>query len=288
MVGLLPAIGRAAQPAPQRIVVLDALALPPSFQKANVAARVEQGVAAAIRAHGWEPIPIETDCRDLGCAGAVAGAAKTLYVLILVGRYVATDTYATDVGVSLWRDGSVIASRSENDEEAERGKPAGGTVLRCGPPDGTCTPDLLMTKLQQYAAKILEDETAALRARAAAAVPAPLQVAGPPSPVLLATPSGEDRSRRAWGWSLVGAGALLAGGAIALWAFNGAKTHCNPVVGDPDDCRYEWRTTTAAAITGGAAVAALAGGTAILLFDGNSSRLALSLHPSGVGLGGRF
>lgn len=271
-----------------RVVVLDALVLPASFQKANVRATVEQGVTETVRTRGWEPVSIATECRDLGCAGAVAKAAKTLYVLILVGRYAANDTYATDVGVSLWRDGSIVASRSETDEEAEHNRSATGVVLRCGPPDGTCTPQLLATKLQQYAAKLLEDESAAARARVAAAVAVPPA----PQPAAPATLSGvpveDGRGGRILGWSLVGAGVLLGGGALALWAANGSKTHCNAVAGDTDGCRFERRTNTAAVVTGFTAVAAGAAGIVVLVVDRGSSRMALSVHPSGLSLQGRF
>jgi len=283
---LVSSVARAGEPATQ-VVVLDALVLPPSLEKAKVRARVEQGVAETVRAHGWEPVSIATDCRDLGCAGAVARAAKTLYVLILVGRYSANDTYATDVGVSLWRDGNVIASRSETDEEAEHDKSATGVVLRCGPPDGTCTPQLLTTKLEQYAAKLLDDESAAVRARAAAAtLPAAPPPASPPPPPVV--PVEDGRGGRILGWSLVGAGVLLGGGALALWAANGSQTHCSAAAGDTDGCRFERRTGTAAVVTGLAAVAATAAGVVILIIDRGPSRLALSVHPSGVSLEGRF
>jgi len=283
---LVSSVARAGEPA-TRVVVLDALVLPASLEKAKVRARVEQGVAETVRAHGWEPVSIATDCRDLGCAGAVARAAKTLYVLILVGRYSANDTYATDVGVSLWRDGNVIASRSETDEEAEHDKSATGVVLRCGPPDGACTPQLLTSKLEQYAAKLLEDENAAARARA---MPAAALPAAPPPVAPVAPPAApvENGGGRILGWSLVGAGVLLGGGALALWAANGSQTHCNATTGDADGCRFERRTGTAAVVTGLAAVAAAAAGVVILLVDRGPSRLALSVHPSGVSLEGRF
>ena len=90
------------------------------------------------------------------------------------------------------------------------------------------------------------------------------------------------------GWSLVGAGALLGGGAIAFWAANGSKTHCTTVAGDADGCRFERHTTTAAVVTGLAAVGAVAAGVVVLVLDRPSSRLALSVHPSGLSLGGTF
>ena len=284
---LSSAIARAAEPAP-RVVLLDALVLPAALEQTNLRSKAEQAVAEAARAHGWEPVSIATECHDLGCAGAVARAAKSLYVLILIGRFVANDTYATDVGVSLWRDGAVIASRTEADEDAERAKTSTGVVLRGGPPDGACTPQLLTTKLEQYGVRLLDDESAAIRARAAA--PA-LRTAPPPAspaPALPALPPDEGRPGRVWGWSLLGAGAVLAGGAITLWAFNGSNVHCGAVAGDADDCRFERRTATATIISGAAALAAVAGGVVLLSLDRGPAHVALAVHPSGLTLGGQF
>lgn len=286
---LSSALARAAEPAP-RVVLLDALVLPSALEQTNLRSKAQQAVAEAVGAHGWEPVSIATECHDLGCAGAVARAAKSIYVLILIGRFVANDTYATDVGVSLWRDGAVIAFRTEADEDAERAKTSTGVVLRCGPPDGACTPQLLTTKLEQYAARLLDDESAALKARAAAAAPA-LRTAPPvasPSPAVPALPPDEGRPGRVWGWSLLGAGAVLAGGAITLWAFNGSKVHCGAVAGDADVCRFERKTTTAAIISGAAALAAVAGGVVLLSIDRGPAHVALAVHPSGLTLGGQF
>lgn len=281
---------RGADP-PPRLVLLDALVLPPRLEKANVRATVEQRVAEAAHAHGWEAVSIATDCRDLGCAGAVARAAKTLYVLILVGRYAAGDTYATDLGASLWHEGNVISSRSESDELAERDKVPGAVMLRCGPPDGACTPELLISKLESYAGKLLDQESAAIKARAAAAAVVALPPPAPaPAPVVPIGPTPQEgRGGRILGWSLVGGGVVLAGGAIALWAANSSDTQCNTVPGDSAGCRSQRKTTTAAVIAGvGAAAAAAAGVVVLLTADRAPARLALSVHPSGVSLEGRF
>ena len=72
--------------------------------------------------------------------------------------------------------------RTEADEEAELQK-SGGLFLPCGPPDGACTPDLLTTKLEQYAGRLLDGENAAITARAAAtAVTAAPAIATPVAP----------------------------------------------------------------------------------------------------------
>jgi hypothetical protein len=275
---------QAAEPAP-RVVLLDALTLPAAFEQANVHGKVRDALAAAVRRHGWEPVSITTQCHDLTCAGAVAREAKTVYVLILAGRYAATDTFATDVGVSFWRDGSVVAMRTEGDEEAELQK-SGGLFLPCGPPDGACTPDLLTTKLEQYAGRLLDGENAAIKARAAAAAVTTAPVIATPVVPSIPPATVEGRGKRILGWSLLGAGALAGGGALALWAYNGSDVQCSSLPGD--HCRAERHTTTAAIITGSAALAAAIGGVVLLSIDRGDGRVALSVHPSGLSVGGTF
>jgi hypothetical protein len=275
----------AAEPAPS-VVLLDALTLPATFEQTNVHGKVRDAVAAAVRRHGWEPVSITTQCHDLTCAGAVAREAKTVYVLILAGRYAATDTFATDVGVSFWRDGSVVAMRTEADEEAELQK-GGGLFLPCGPPDGACTPELLATKLEQYAGRLLDDENAAIKVRAAAAtVGTAPAITTPVAPSIPPSSAEQGRGKRILGWSLVGAGALAGAGAIALWAYNGSGVQCSSLPGD--HCRAERHTATAAIVTGSAALAAVVGGVVLLSIDRGDGRLALSVHPSGVSVGGAF
>jgi hypothetical protein len=284
----LPSRARAEDASP-RVVYLDAVVLPPALENTDIRRKVIEAISESALAHGWKPVWIPTECTDLGCAGAVARSARALYVLMLTGRFAANDTYATDVGVVLWRDGVVIASRSEEDEEAEA-RASGGKVMRCGPPDGACTKQLFASKLEQYALRVLEAEAAASRAReaaaaAAAAPPAPVQ---PPPPLVPVTPPEEHTGRRALAWSLVGGGVVVGAGAIALWALNGSKVQCNAVPADTDDCRAERRTGTAALVAGGLGVAAAAAGVVLLVVDRRSGRLALSVHPSGVSVGGTF
>jgi hypothetical protein len=268
------------------VVLLDALTLPATFEQANVHGKVRDAVAAAVRRHGWEPVSITTQCHDLTCAGAVAREAKTVYVLILAGRYAATDTFATDVGVSFWRDGSVVAMRTEANEEAELQK-SGGLFLPCGPPDGACTPELLTTKLEQYAGRLLDDENAAIKARAAAAtVGAAPAITSPAAPSIPPPPVEQARGKRILGWSLIGAGALAGAGALTLWAYNGSDVQCSSLPGD--HCRAERHTTTAAIVTGSAALAAVVGGVVLLSIDRGEGHVALSVHPSGVSVGGTF
>jgi hypothetical protein len=280
-------VGAFAEAIPRRVVLLDALELTPALEKANARQRVRDAVMVSVREHGWEPVAISTECHDFGCAGTVASSAKTLYVLILVGRFVPNELFATDVGVSLWRDGGIVSRRTEADEVSETQKPASGPVLLCGPPGGACTLPLLTSKLQAYSVKILDQESAAIREKETAAAAA---AAGPPAARVMprpVVPSQDDGSQgRILGWSLVGVGAALIAGGAGLWAFNNSEIDCHDVPNS--GCRKYRQTTTAAAIVGVAGVAALGGGVVMLLLNRNPTRVALSLHPSGVIVGGTF
>jgi hypothetical protein len=268
-------------------VLLDALTLPASFEQANVRAKVRAAVEGAVRRRGWEPVSITTGCRNLDCAGAVAREAKTVYALLLTGQYAGTDTFATDVGVWFWRDGSVVASRTDTDEEAELEKLKGSLFMPCGPPDGACTPDLLTTKLEQYAGRLLDNENAAIKARATAAAVATTPAIITPPPASVPGPVVEQgRRKRIFGWSLIGAGVLAGAGAVALWAYDGRQFECSSLPGD--SCRSEHRAKTAAIVTGAAGIAAVIGGVVLLSIDRGDGRMALSVHPSGISVGGTF
>ncbi len=274
---------------PVRVAILDTISFTPALERVNARQRVEEGVASVARARGWEPVTVASDCRDAGCASALAAQARVPYVLILVGRFVAADTYATDVGVALWHDGTVVGTKTETEEDAER---ATGTAAgpRCGPPDGTCTPQLLESKLEQYTARVLDDESTAARARRLAAI-TPV-AATPPAPIVAVPPLPADQGSRVGrivGWSLVGAGVALGGGAVAFWVANSSKTHCSPAVpADVDGCRYQWHTTTPAIVLGVAGAAAAAAGVVLLISERPASRLALTVHASGIGFEGSF
>ena len=285
----LPASGTVAYAS--RVVLLDALVLTPALERSNSRLGIEQAVMAVVRGRGWEPVSVTTDCKDLGCAAAVAASAKAMYVLILSGRFVPDETYAADVGASLWRDGSVVASRTETDEEADAEKTPAGmeTFFRCGPPSGACTTKILTVKLQQYATKLIGDEDAARARRAAEAGPpaaAALAAHAPasPTPIVPSPLEAKSGTSKVVGWSLVGAGALMLAGGGVLWAANNSDTDCHGVAG----CRREWRTHGAAIATGVAGILAIGGGVALLVINRESSSLALYMQPTGVVLGGIF
>lgn len=128
------------------------------------------------------------------------------------------------------------------------------------------------------------------RARATATVSSsdgrrPVLVA-PAAPVPSAPPS---HSRRWIGWTLVVGGAAAGIGAGIIWNKDKDAAGCVPVAGDGDPCRELHRTIVPAVVLGAGAVVALVAGSIVLLSgrDGEP-RLALSVQPSAVLLGGRF
>ncbi len=282
-------------PTGPRVAVVDELVLTPALERAKSRAAIDQAVTAAIDDRGWQAVVVPTDCHDLACTSAVAKAANTPYAVVLSGRFVPSETYAADVGVALWRDGAAVSSRGEADEEADAQREGGDLrkFLRCGPPSGACTAQLLTSKLQRYVGTLIEEEISAIRARQAASIAAATQPRAPAPPVLVppppqSTPAEGGGRNRVLGWSLTGLGAALGAGAIGLWAFNRTGLDCHDVAGDSSGCRRFRSTGTAAAVTGAAAVAAAGVGLAILFLDRGPAHVALSMGSSSLSLGGRF
>jgi hypothetical protein len=274
--------------------VVDTLVLTPALERAQSRAAIEQAVTTVISAKGWQPVVVPTLCHDLACTSAAAMAAHTPYAVVLSARFVPNETYAADVGVALWRDGAAVSSRGEADEEADAQKTGDDLrrFLRCGPPGGACTAQLLTSKLQRYVGRLIEDESSAIRVRQTASIAdatqprasAPLALPPPPQSIL----AEEGGGNRFLGWTLVGAAAALGAGAIGLWAFNHTGLDCHDVAGDGSGCRQFRSTGTAAALTGTAAVAVAGLGVAILCLDRGPAHVALSVGSSSLGLGGHF
>jgi hypothetical protein len=242
-------------------------------------------VAATVKQHGWEPLS-GGDCHDLACASPAAATAGTPYALVLLGSFAAGQDYATDVGASLLRDGKAIARRTEEDEEAEFERSGvGGAFLKCGPPTGFCSAPLITSKLQQYAASLLDAESTAIRTRAdaaAAVVTAPPRTVPPTAAAPKAPVAQQGGARSVVGWSLISAGMVLGGAAVGVWAYDNTGTDCHT------ECRMYQDTTRAALLTGLGALVTAGAGVAVLLLDRGPTRLALSVHPSGLALGGTF
>jgi hypothetical protein len=285
---LTASVARAA--VPTRVLIVDAVDFPPVLEKSNARQRMNDAVTSTVTEHGWEPVP-SADCHDFTCAGPAAAAAKAPYALILSGYYArgGEAMYATDVGASLWHDGNVIARRTEVDEQAEAEKSATAVFFPCGPPRGTCAAPIIATKMQQYAARLLDAETAATQQRAAAAATVSVKVVAPTT-VLVAAPTAPPRTDNGvggiLGWSLIGAGVAAVGGGIALWAYDNSGSACHSVAAS--GCRETRQTGTAAALVGGLGLAAGLAGVLVLVLDRGPSRVALSVSPGGLVLGGLF
>jgi hypothetical protein len=283
-------VARAA--APTRVLIVDAVNFPPLLEKSNARQRMADAVTSTVTEHGWEPVA-SADCHDFTCVGPAAAAAKAPYALVLSGYYArgGDAMYATDVGAALFHDGTVIARRTEADEQAEVEKSAAGVFFPCGPPRGTCAAPLIASKMQQYAGRLLEAENAAIQQRATAAAAAAVKVVPPtPAPALVAAPIAPPQADSGvggiLGWSLIGAGVVAIGGGIALWAYDNSGSGCHSVA--DSSCRETRHTGTAAAVVGGLGLAAGVAGVLVLVLDRGPSRVALSASPGGLVLGGLF
>ena len=295
-----PSVQGEERAAPPRAVLIDAIVLTPALEKANARLGIEQSVAAVLKNAGWDPVSVTTDCKDLGCASAAAAAAKASYALLLTGRFVKQETYVADIGVSLWRDGTVVSSQNEPQEEARYRSAGRSGFMLCGPPSGICTTKLLATKLQDYTTSLVDAENVRIRVRrrvAAAAALAPKPVVSPLAPPVAvevhpsvpALPISEaPNHRRALGWSLVIGGGVLMAGGIALWAVNDKGTDCHSVAGDADSCRGRLNTRPPAIVSGVVGLAAAGVGVAILRWGRNEGQVALSSDGRGLSVGGRF
>ena len=243
-------------------------------------------VGGTLTLHGWQAAP--SGCHDFTCIGPAAAAAQANYALILTGTYGGEDLVADDVGVSLWRDGSVVARRTEADEKAEAEQTsAGASSSRAARRAVQRVAPLLASKMQQYSARLLDAETAAIQRREAATTKT--IVANPPvvvAPLAPAAPPARSGVGGIVGWSLVGVGVVGLGGGIALWAYDHSGTDCHSLASS--GCRQGRATGTAAAVVGGVGAAAAVAGIVLLVLDRDRSRIALSMLPGGFALGGRF
>ena len=256
-----------------------------------------EAVTAGMAQHGWQAVP-SAECHDFTCVGPAAAAAKVSYAVILTAGFAhggdAMAMYATDVGASLWRDGTVVARRTEDDEKSEAEKNPASVFFPCGPPSGTCVAPLIASKMQQYSGRLLDAENSAIEQRTAAAAAAAKPAVPPETAAVVAIPAAPPAQPpsgngvgRVLGWSLIGGGALAIGGGLTLWAYDNSGTDCHGVSGS--GCRQSRETGTAAAVIGGVGAAAAVTGALVLILDrGDSSHLALAISPAGLVVGGIF
>ena len=246
---------------PQRVLVVDTVTFSPTLEKTNARQKMLDAVTATVSQHGWQPVP-SAECHDFTCVGPAAAAATANYALILTATFAGGDaTYATGLGVSFWRDGSVVARRTEKEEQAEAERTPAGVFFPCGPPNGTCVAPLLTSKMQQYSARLLEAESEAIHEREVAAAAKAAAPSAPPvlvAPVPPAPAAGGGGVGRMIGWSLIGIGAAGVGGGLVLWAYDHSATDCHSVASS--GCRQGRATGTDATVVGGiGAVAARRG-----------------------------
>ena len=261
---------------PQRVLIVDTVSFSPALEKANARQKMMDAVNATVAQHAWQPVP-SADCHNLTCVGPAAAAATANYALILTGSYAhgGDEMYATEVGVSFWHDGGFVARWTEEDEQAEAAKTPAGVFFPCGPPSGTCVAPLMTSKMQQYSARLLEAESAAIKKRAGAAAVAAVTPSVAAAPVISGTtaaapapPPPESGVGRIVGWSLVGVGVAALATGISFWALDGrASSKCGSVdhVCDVYDTR-----TTGVILTAIGAAGVVAGG--LLVWRAESDR----------------
>lgn len=288
---------------PTRVLVIDAVVLTPALEKVNARAGIQRTIVGGIQDKGWEPVVGASDCKDLTCAGGAATAAKASYALLLTGRFVKDESYVDEVAVSLLRDGKVIATQTEVEEEADFVRGGGGRAdfARCGPPSGICTTKLLTAKLRKYAEKLVVNENVGIRIRrkvaeTEAAAPAPVVpslAASPaaPAPVVPAPVATTSSDNRTWlGWVLIGGGVATGAAAGLAWSMDGNLTDCGGGgANDPAPCRRQRDTLVPTLVFGVVAVGALtAGGIVLFRSRTQSTDVAVAVQPTGMSIGGRF
>jgi hypothetical protein len=127
------------------------------------------------------------------------------------------------------------------------------------------------------------------RARTSAANPSSGQAPVLVTPTVPPGPVPTSGTRRWIGWSLLAAGAFAGAGAAVVWSKDKDLAGCAAVAGDTDPCREVRRTIAPAIFLGAGAAAAVVVGTVVLIGGRTGdATLAVSVQPSGVGLGGRF
>jgi hypothetical protein len=285
---------------PTRVLVIDAVVLTLALEKVNARAGIQRTIVGGIQDKGWEPVVGTSECKDLTCAGGAATAAAASYALLLTGRFVKDESYVDEVAVSLLRDGKVIATQTEVEEEADfvRGGGARADFARCGPPSGICTTKLLAAKLRKYAEKLVVNENVGIRIRkkvaeteaAAPVVAVPVAGATTPAPTPAPAPTTVSDKRGWLGWVLIGGGVAAGAAAGLAWSMDGNLTDCDGGgAGDPAPCRRQRDTLVPTLVFGAVAVGALtAGGIVLFRSRTPSAEVAVAVQPTGMSIGGRF
>jgi hypothetical protein len=208
-------------------------------------------------------------CETVECFRAEAGRLGANYLLLVSGS---------------WRDGLSVAgnliSLSDGSTVAV-GPREGYNAVR--PRTGPQVLGIMKWVARDAIARLL------LAAVPAPSLPAPVTTTAidlTPPPV----PAGAGSNLAPLGWTLVGAGAVAAAASVWLFVVDRSDVDCSMIVGDPQPCERERRTIVPAiGLAIGSGVALLTG-TLLLVRDSREARtqLAVSVHSTGLVLGGRF
>ena len=153
-----------------------------------------------------------------------------------------------------------------------------------------------MSKLVKYAAKLVDNETAARNAREAAPAAAvqPVVPAAPVAPIVVApptpvpTPVEDNGVERILGWSLVGVGVAALATGISFWALDGRSTgDCFTGTNGAQVCSIYSTRTLGEVLTAVGAVGVVAGG--VLLWRAESDGgTQVAVGPGSLFIRGRF
>lgn len=256
---LLWALPAAAAESPS-VVVIEGVSLPEHLDAFH--ARAREALMKVVERAGWHPVDGgEASCRDVGCAGAVAGRAG--FVLIADGKY---RTGGYDLRVQLWNGRDMVADQSSCED---------------------CTGPEFVARLEAIAAPLIEGQKSKLLNAP------PPATAAPVAPVLPASnppPPAPQRSYlSAVGWTALVAGVgAAAGGGYLLWA-DGQLEHCVDTSAGTRNCSRE-RVTHGGwpLVAGGAALAALGGGILVYRHVAARSEVGVLVGPSSLAFSGSF
>jgi hypothetical protein len=252
----------ATQIARPKVIVVDAVDLPDSL--ADIRANLRGTLENAVTVHNYDLGPDGGACADRECVKVAAAQSGATDVLIATGGRNEMRGYHVELRV--WN----VASDREDHAVAE-----------CN----VCAA-LQMVETVKGVASALLDRIPTLHANLATAAPPPAVPTGPPLLTTAVPPPRDTRTRKAVGWTLIGAGVASGVASGILFGINGHLGDCLP---DGTNCVRERHTLVPAGITAGAAVAAIVAG--IIVIHGANQDLqsvTIAASPFGLTLGGRL
>jgi hypothetical protein len=239
----------------------------------------EQALTLEIRCDGAGVTAEAVDLSRSGCAAGDCFAVE------------ARHAGATDLLVvhATWKDGLALTGTLTNLATGRARTVAAQELEPTYNPEWPRSGPQVLALLKWFSRRLTLD---VLKDPGRAAAPGPSAGAHDPVLVTPATPVQPPslHSHRWIGWSLVAAGVVAGAAAGIVWSKDKDLTGCAAVAGDTDPCREVHRTIVPAAVIGAGALAALVGGSIVLISGRSNSdaKLAVSVQPSAIGLGGRF